>query len=82
MGIIHKILHNEAPAYLNGIVTVNDNNFRNGKKLLIGKPKNNFHKTSMSIGAPKVWNDLPDTIRNIANNDIFVNELRNYLVNK
>lgn len=82
LNMIHKILNNEAPNYLSNIVAKNENNVRYNKKLLIRKPQNNFQKTSMYLGAPKLWNELPDDIRGITENKNFINELRNYLENK
>lgn len=82
LNMTHKIINNEAPEYLNDIVTINNNNIRYNNKLLIRLTQNNFHKTSMYVGAPKLWNELPGTIRNIIRNESFLSEIRDFLENK
>lgn len=81
-GMIHKILNCEAPPYLNDIITVNNNNMRSQNKLIIQKPMTNFHKTSMHVGGPRIWNDVPQNIREIAIYETFISELREYFLNK
>ena len=44
-------------------------------------PNNNFHKTSLFIGGPSLWNKLPDFIRNINDHDDFKKILKTYLLN-
>lgn len=79
---IHKILNKGAPKYLNDIVDINARNVRSSNKLMIRKPTNNFQKTSMYIGGPKLWNELPDKLRIINDNKNFEKEMREYLKDK
>lgn len=80
--IIHKIIHREAPDYLSDIIEINSNNNRSINKLIIRKPANNFQQTSLHIGGPKMWNSIPNNIREISCNEDFVIALREYLDNK
>lgn len=58
---MYIILSNgESPKYLKNLITLNKNNTRGINKLIMGKPKNNFEKTSFRIGGPKIWNELPN----------------------
>lgn len=80
--MIHKILNNNAPTYLQNIFTANQNNMRSTNKLLIQRPTTNHHMTSMYVGGPKLWNKIPNDIREINPNEKFVNAFREYLDNK
>lgn len=58
--MIHKILNDEAPPYLKNILIINAGNTRSKNKLIVQKPINNNHKTSLFIGGPSLWNSLPN----------------------
>lgn len=62
-GVIHKILNQTAPAYLNHLITKNENNTRSQNKFIIQKPKSEFHKTSLYISGPCLWNKIPEEIK-------------------
>lgn len=53
--MIHGIIHGNTPNYLGGLITLNTNNARAVNKLIIKRPQTNFHKSSFSIGSPKLW---------------------------
>lgn len=63
-------------------VVINELCSRYDNKLLIRKTPNNFHRTSMSIGAPKIWNQLPNDIRIIKKHDNFVAEISKISIRK
>lgn len=79
--ILNKIITGEAPPYLNNLFTINTNNTRSSNKLIVRMPKNNFHKTSLFISGPLLWNQIPDEIRNTAENIDFVNYFNAHLRN-
>lgn len=81
-GMIHKILNNETPSYLHDIVKINDKNMRSQNKLFVQRPATNFHKTSFYVGGPKLWNALPNNIREIECYQGFVTEVMNYFISK
>lgn len=58
-----KILNSYAPTYLDRLIKINSNNTRSLNKLIINKPKNNQHKNSYYISAPKLWNSIDESIR-------------------
>lgn len=76
--MINKIFYNEAPPYLNELITKNKNMTRSNDKLVIKKPNSNFHKSSFYIGAPHLWNELPNDIRMLSDNEEFRVELMNF----
>lgn len=80
--ILNKIILSESPPYLSHLINVNKNNTRSLNKLIVNMPKNNFHKTSLFIGAPGVWNNIPEPIRNVDSCDEFKNEFKKYLLNE
>lgn len=62
--MISDIVNKKSPNYLNGLITTNDRNMRSQYKLIIKKP--NEERMSFTIGAPKIWNEIPDEIKEIA----------------
>ena len=81
-----KCLHNTAPHYLSSLLSVQMNSkhgLRSNNQFLLSR--HNF-KTLATIGdrafiaaAPKLWNTLPLTIRNIDNFNLFKNKLNTFL---
>ena len=84
-----KCLHNTAPHYLSSLLSVQMNSkygLRSNNHFLLSRP--NF-KTLATIGdrafiaaAPKLWNTLPLTIRNIDNFNLFKNKLKTFFLDK
>lgn len=79
---INRIMGGEAPKYLRDVISLNTNNTRSNNKLIIGKPKNNFQKTSFGMGGPIIWNALPNDIRSISKNEIFKKEILRYFTER
>lgn len=79
---INKMINNNAPQYLQSIIKINRNNTRSNNKLIVNMPKNNFQKSSFNIGAPIVWNRLPNEIRTIKESDNFKKEINDYYFNE
>lgn len=56
---------------------------RLGKNLIIRKPEKKFViPQCMYVGVPKLWNRIPNNIREIKRNQTFVKELRNHIENE
>jgi hypothetical protein len=83
---IYKCLCNEAPNYLSNLLKYvgknNPYNLRNieDKNLFIPKPKMSLFKNSFSYSGPKLWNQLPTTIRSSPNIAIFKYRLKKYFI--
>lgn len=56
--MIWKIINNKTPEYLKEIQFTNDNS-----KLIIQKPNSNAHNSSLYNVRPKLWNSIPDVIK-------------------
>ena len=80
--MIFKIINEQAPRYLNSILDRNMNNTRSQNKLIIKKPKTNHHMTSLSVGGPKLWNQIPEEIRTANSVNSFCNRYKEYLIAK
>lgn len=76
--LIFKIINNMTPKYLEEIITKNQNNTRSTNKLIIQKPQNSFQKSSFRLGAPIIWNSLPEEIRATENIKQISNKLKEY----
>lgn len=76
----HKIIHQNAPGYLQDLVKINTRNTRTSTKLIVQKVENNFQKQSFFVGTPTLWNKLPNEIRTIENYIEFNNTLKAYLL--
>lgn len=75
---LNRIINENAPHYLQSIITVNTNYTRGSNKLIIKKPNNNLHKSSFGIGAPIIWNKLPNDLRIIKDCNRFKKEIIDY----
>jgi hypothetical protein len=76
----YKIINNLTPSYLNNLLSINENNLRSNKKLLVQKPRNNLHKKSFAISVPQIWNRISEETRNLKSLQIFKNDLeKSYL---
>ena len=80
--IIWKIMNNKAPEYLNDILILNKNNTRSNNKLIIQKPNSNSHKSSLFIGGPKLWNSIPDDIKECKSYKTFSKHYEKYLLDR
>lgn len=81
--IIHKIINKNSAPYLNDILTINKNKTRLGEdtiSLLIKKISKVKDEHILAHSASKLWNKIPNEIRNIVNHNIFRNKLFKYLI--
>lgn len=76
MLMINKIINNNTPKYLKSLIQLNEGNTRTKNKLIVELPKNNFNKTTFYIGAPLIWNSIPEEIRDIKEHDKFVESVK------
>ena len=79
-----------APSYLQNLLVVNRggqrtlrSNATNGPVLIIPRTKRKtFADRSFSVSGPVLWNQLPSTIREVQNTDIFKRKLKTHLLSK
>lgn len=64
LSMAYKIINGLAPQYLSILLTKNTRNERSKNKLIIKKVKNEIHRKSFQISAPKIWNRLDDETKN------------------
>ena len=81
-----KALHNQAPKYLQQLVTEKqqqDHYVRSNDKLLLKIPPslktNKFEDRAFSFAAPTLWNTLPDNVRNARTLLSFKKDLKTHL---
>ena len=78
-------MNNTGPCYLRDLLCMNRRKagLRSGNKsneLIIPYVKNKtFVNRSFSVAGPKLWNKLPNFVRNCANMDEFKKSLKTYL---
>ncbi len=84
--LTHKALHGKAPVYISELLV-----FRQGRKSrstelnLLFVPKTKcvtFGDRAFSVYAPRLWNTLPLSIRNIDSIDGFKSQVKTYLFRK
>ena len=80
----YKALNGEAPSYLSDMLQkhkTKDGNRSGDDPLLLHIPrtKNLYGDAAFSVGAPRLWNDLPLSIRSSASTAIFKKNLKTYL---
>ena len=81
-----KIIHGTAPKYLSELISFKSNShygLRSNNQLLLSPPK---VKTLVTLGdrafvaaAPKLWNSLAPSLRDISNYELFKQELKTFL---
>ena len=80
-----KIMNNQAPEYMKNLITIKPNNrsLRSANKNLIQHPtlkiNNKWGSRSFSINCPKLWNNLPDTLRQKQTLESFKKSLKTHL---
>ena len=80
--LVSKCLKNEAPVYLkNKIQYLSDRNpysLRNvvSEKLQIPKAKTELFKKTFTYSGPKLWNELPFSIRQASSHNAFKTKLK------
>jgi len=84
--LVYKSLHNEAPQYLKELChPVSSSNGRKNLRsairgdLCVPKTCKKIGDRAFSVCGPKLWNDLPETLRNCVNILSFKRQLKSYL---
>jgi hypothetical protein len=83
---VHRSLHNTAPLYLSEIITWQrqTRNLRSANQFMLSVPKthNSYGDRAFSVYGPKLWNDLPLSLKCIIVYDDFKTNLKTYLFAK
>jgi hypothetical protein len=85
---VFKALHKMSPQYIIDLIQIKDlktYNLRSSKSTVLEIPRisaKSFGGRSFNYSGPKLWNDLPVSIRNITNIDMFKKALKTYLFKK
>ena len=85
--LTYKSLRGLAPDYLKDLLDqyVPTRTLRSGSKHLLCVPRvrtKNYGERAFSFCGPKLWNDLPSSIKQATSVDIFKKELKTFLFNK
>ena len=85
--IVFKCRHGMAPKYLQDLLEAKENRrqgLKSNNKQLLKVPtttRKTFADRSFSVKGPKLWNDLPDSIRTISSHAEFKKQLKTHLFN-
>ena len=89
MTITWKAINDQAPKYIQQLLQRKpqlNHNMRSSSKTLLSEPisqsKNKFEDRAFSFVAPKLWNNLPDSVRNAITLDSFKKNLKTHLLQK
>ena len=78
-----KALNGLTAIYIRDLITIKtvSRDLRNNKgiQLIEHRSRTSFGDRAFSIAAPKLWNRLPNTIRNITSIDLFKKDLKTHL---
>ena len=82
--LTHRALKGDAPSYIGDmLVSYNPGrSLRSGNKLLLTEPTTNlvtYGDRSFSCAAPRLWNSIPVTMRQLSSTDNFKRSLKTYL---
>ena len=86
--ILYKVLHHEAPPYLQDLIQVEEmqrTGLRSGRSTKLSEPRTKrqtFGARSFSAVAPRWWNGLPEAIKAADTVDIFKSRLKTFLFAK
>ena len=79
---IHKCIHKRGPTYLHEKFIkqcdMGDSRTRGASKLYLHRPKTDFYKNSFEYSGAKLWNSLPDSVRNVTSRLGFSRALQRY----
>ena len=80
--LIYKALHNKAPDYITNLLkpmsevhTLNLRSTENGT-LYVPRSRTSLYDGSFSCSAPRLWNCLPQTVRNVGSLPTFKQSLK------
>ena len=84
-----KAINDQAPRYIQQLLhrkPKQNHNLRSNSKILLQEPisqnKNKSEDRAFSFVAPKLWNDLPDYVRNAITSESFKKNLKTHLFQK
>ena len=85
--LTYKFFDGSLPQYLSDLLTVKHSQkcLRSSSQKLLNRPRclmKNFGERSFSFNAPKIWNDLPTSVRNAPSIETFKSRLKTHLFNK
>ena len=84
--LTYKALNNEAPSYLRNLLNLHKpiRNLRSSSDtLLLDIPKTrlkSYGDRAFSVGAPRLWNTLPFTLRNSSSTAVFKKKLKTFFL--
>ena len=89
MATTKKAINGQSPEYIQQLIQKKpqlNHNLRSSSKLMLSEPvspnKNKFEERAFSFVAPKLWNSLPDSVRNANTIDSFKKNLKTHLFQK
>ena len=79
-----RALHNLAPEYIADMIVeyTPSRQFRSAGSRLLRVPRHNlehYHRRGFSVTAPRLWNDLPDSLRHVDSLERFKSNLKTHL---
>ena len=79
---IHKCIHKRGPTYLHEKFIkqcdMGNSRTRGASKLYLHRPRTDFYKNSFKYSGTKLWNSLPDSVRNVTSRLGFSRALQHY----
>ena len=76
--LMFKILSGAAPHSLTSKFEVN--NARHSHKIVVPRPRIDLYKSSLHYSGGMLWNNLPNTLKNISSLQVFIRSLHKYLM--
>ena len=85
--LVYKVTNNILPEGLFTFPTINQTrnihiNTRNHNSLYIPRTSTDFGARGLNVGGPKMWNEIPESVRNCQTLSSFKNQLYNSLLAK
>ena len=82
--ITFKVLRTEQPQYLRDLLIEHDQKrtLRSNSRYLLKVPNSNLKSAgdrSFAVAAPKIWNSIPDPIKNVRSDRVFRRGLKTHL---
>ena len=81
--LVHKCLNNRAPSYLTSMLEVytpaRPLRSASGNKLVIGRTSTSYGDRAFPVGAARLWNLLPDSLREEETLTVFKKQLKTHL---
>ncbi len=82
---VFKAVHGMAPAYVSELIVVRQapRSLRSNNKLLLTVPRTHLKlkgDRAFAVAGPKLWNSLPQILREVSTLNVFKVEVKNYLL--